>query len=219
MGSGSPHERANNMAKKSVALAGLIRRVNKELIGRVDAIEIIMEARPNWTYEEAERLFDWMDGNEGVTSTRIANGFCERHRHPYRMCIDKHNRESQTDPAASVVVAAAAETPTNADLVQTAIEPKAKKNEPKRQAKIAADAAKKAEEEKHKPGKRPALEAIFGRDWQRVVTEEVATREGQQWLNRKVKMWSEEQDRIAAYNYLNSMEGMMFLLQDFPNKD
>ena len=79
--------------------------------------------------------------------------------------------------------------------------------------------SKKEEEEKHKPGKRPALEAIFGRDWQRVVTEKVATREGQQWLNLKVKMWSEEQDRIAAYNYLNSMEGMMFLLQDFPNRN
>ena len=55
MGSGSPHERANNMAKKSVTLAGLIRRVNKELIGRGDAIEIIMEARPNWTYDRLAR--------------------------------------------------------------------------------------------------------------------------------------------------------------------
>ena len=203
MRSGSCHERVNSMAKKSITLAGLIRRVNKELIGREDAIEIIMEARPNWTYEEAERLFDWMDGNEGVTSTRIADGFCERHRHPYRMCIDQHNRESQTDPAASVVVAAAAET-------------KAEKKEAKRQAKIAADAAKKAEEEKHQPGKRPALESIFGRDWQRVVTEKVATREGQQWLNRKVEMWSEEQDRIAAYNYLNSMDSLALLHTEFP---
>ena len=36
----------------------------------------------------------------------------------------------------------------------------------KRQARIAADVAvKEAEEERHLPGKRPVLEAIFGRDW------------------------------------------------------
>jgi hypothetical protein len=205
------------MAKKSITLAGLIRRVNKELIGREDAIEIIMEARPNWTYEEAERLFDWMDGKDGFTSTRIADGFCEQHRHPYRMCIDQHNRESQTDPAASVVVAATAETTTNADLVQTAIEARAKKKEAKRQAKIAADiAAKKSEEEKHQPGKRPVLEAIFGRDWQRIVMEKVATLEGQRWLNSKIEMWSDEQDRIHAYNYLNSMDSLALLYTEFP---
>jgi hypothetical protein len=81
----------------------------------------------------------------------------------------------------------------------------------------AALASKKVEEEKHKPGERPALEAIFGRDWQRVVTEKVATREGQQWLNRKVEMWSEEQDRIAAYNYLNSMDSLALLHTEFPS--
>jgi hypothetical protein len=77
-------------------------------------------------------------------------------------------------------------------------------------------ASKKAEEEKHEPGKRPVLEAIFGRDWQRVVTEKAATREGQQWLNRKVELWAEEQDRIAAYNYLNSMDSLALLHTDFP---
>jgi hypothetical protein len=78
-------------------------------------------------------------------------------------------------------------------------------------------AIKKAEEEKHKAGKRPVLEAIFGRGWQRVVMEKTATREGQQWLNRKVEMWGEEQDRIAAYNYLNSMDSLALLHTDFPN--
>jgi hypothetical protein len=77
-------------------------------------------------------------------------------------------------------------------------------------------ASKRVEEEKHKPGKRPVLEAIFGRDWQRVVMEKAATREGQQWLNRKVEMWGEEQDRIAAYNYLNSMDSLALLHTDFP---
>jgi hypothetical protein len=77
-------------------------------------------------------------------------------------------------------------------------------------------ASKTTEEEKHKPGKRPVLEAIFGRDWQRVVMEKAATREGQQWLNRKVEMWGEEQDRIAAYNYLNSMDSLALLHTDFP---
>ena len=80
----------------------------------------------------------------------------------------------------------------------------------------AVPATKKAEEERHKPGKRPVLEAIFGRDWQRVVMEKVATREGQQWLNRKVEMWSDEQDRIEAYNYLNSMDSLSLLHTEFP---
>jgi hypothetical protein len=77
-------------------------------------------------------------------------------------------------------------------------------------------ARKKAEEEKHTPGERPVLEAIFGRDWQRVVMEKTATREGQQWLNRKVEMWGEEQDRIAAYNYLNSMDSLALIHTEFP---
>jgi hypothetical protein len=77
-------------------------------------------------------------------------------------------------------------------------------------------ASKNAGEEKHQPGKRPVLEAIFGRDWQRVVMEKVATREGQQWLNRKVEAWDDEQDRIAAYNYLNSMDSLALLHTEFP---
>lgn len=61
------------------------------------------------------------------------------------------------------------------------------------------------------------LEAIFGRDWQRIVKEKVATREGQQWLNRKVEAWVEEQDRIAAYNYLNGMDSLVLLRTEFPS--
>jgi len=207
------------MAKKSVTLAGLVRRVRKQLFdspipaGREDAIETIMDARPDWTYDEAERLYEWMDSNEMYTSNWIADAFCETHRHPYGGCI---HREPHTEAASPVVVAAAAEAVTNTDR-ESALDTKAKKQDAKRQARIAADVAvKKAEEEKHLPGKRPALEAIFGRDWQRVVMEKVATREGQNWLNRKVEMWSEEQDRIAAYNYLNSMDSLALLHTEFP---
>ena len=202
------------MGKKSITLAGLVRRVRKQLFdssipaGREDAIETIMDARPDWTYEEAERLYEWMDDKEMYTSNWIAVYFCERHRSPYRVCIDQHPKLPQTGVVPSVIAAAA---------TATTSAPIAKKQEAKRQAEVAADVAvKKAEEEKHLPGKRPALEAIFGRDWQRVVTEKVATREGQEWLNRKVEMWGEEQDRIAAYNYLTSMDSLALLHTDFP---
>jgi hypothetical protein len=46
--------------------------------------------------------------------------------------------------------------------------------------------------------------------------EKAATREGQEGLNRKIEIWGEEQDRIAAYNYLNSMDSLAFLHTDFP---
>jgi hypothetical protein len=202
------------MGKKSITLAGLVRRVRKQLFdssipaGREDAIETIMDARPDWTYEEAERLYEWMDDKEMYTSNWIAVYFCERHRSLYRVCIDQHPKLQQTVVVPSVIAAAA---------TATTSAPIAKKQEAKRQAEVAADVAvKKAEEEKHLPGKRPVLEAIFGRDWQRIVMEKAATREGQQWLNRKVEMWGGEQDRIAAYNYLNSMDSLALLHTDFP---
>ena len=210
------------MGKKSITLAGLVRRVRKQLFdssipaGREDAIDTIMDARPDWTYEEAERLYDWMDDKEMYTSNWIAVYFCERHRCPYGVCIDQHPKLPQRDAVPSVIAAAAAET-VNTDFVQNDIETDAKKKEAKRQAKVAADiAAKEAEAEMHLPGKRPLLEAIFGREWQRVVTEKVATREGQQWLNRKIETWGEEQDRIVAYNYLNSMDSLALLHTEFP---
>ncbi len=202
------------MGKKSITLAGLVRRVRKQLFdssipaGREDAIETIMDARPDWTYEEAERLYEWMDDKEMYTSNWIAVYFCERHRSPYRVCIDQHPKLQQTVVVPSVIAAAA---------TATTSAPIAKKQEAKRQAEVAADVAvKKAEEEKHLPGKRSVLGAIFGRDWQRIVMEKVATREGQQWLNRKVEMWDDEQDRIAAYNYLNSMDSLALLHTEFP---
>ena len=71
------------MGKKSITLVGLVRRVRKQLFdssiaaGREDAIETIMDARPDWTYEEAERFYGWMDDNEMCTSNWIADYFCE----------------------------------------------------------------------------------------------------------------------------------------------
>jgi hypothetical protein len=56
--------------------------------------------------------------------------------------------------------------------------------------------AKIAAEEKHQPGKRPVLEAIFGHDWQRIVMEKVGTLEGQRWLNRRSR--SGAKSRIAS---------------------
>jgi len=213
------------MAKKSVTLIGLVRRVRKQLFdlsipaGREDAIETIMDARPDWTYEEAERLYEWMDEKEMYTSNWIADAFCETHRHPYGVCIDQHNRKPQTDATSSVVLAAA--TTTTAAPIETAIEANAKKQEAKRQARIAADVAvKEAEEEKHLPGKRPVLEAIFGRDFQEVVTAKLKEGvEGWKWIQARISEWQEKNDAIHAHNYLNSMEGMMFLLQEFPNGD